>query len=480
MDKNSAPGPNGFNGTFFQHAWEIIASDVVGAVQRFFSHGYLPNGLNANFRCLLPKKPNVELISDYRPIVLRKNIALKVDIKKAFDTLDWNFIDTVLKAFGFPIIFYNWIQAIFGSAHISIMLNGALHGYFSCSRGVCLGDHLSPILFGIAEDVLSRLFQAADSAKYISCMRMSRSEFFHSHLLYADDVLLFCQATRRNCIMVDSILNIYAQASGQMCNKEKFTLYFGKGVSMARKHRLQCLLGFRPGSIPFIYLGVLIFSGRGMQLSMAGRACLISSVIHSVATHSMMIYRWPAKLLHELDKACRSFLWSGCISKRPTCPVTWNKVGAPKLHGGLGIALSLPLMRAFSSASVGKLSLPALLASSFSGTAIWVNSSILFRLGLPLLSGLEYARPSKASLMIRIAPLALGSRFSFGPITGWDTASLIAYRFQPSSSLFLVNGSVDYYHDGRWHFTEPFVNSFPYIVFDIITTPVDGQADHRS
>jgi hypothetical protein len=64
------------------------------------------------------------------------NLSLKVDIAKAFDTLDWSFLLNVLKKFGFNDIFCKWIHAILKSAKLSISINGKLHGYFSCSRGV--------------------------------------------------------------------------------------------------------------------------------------------------------------------------------------------------------------------------------------------------------------------------------------------------------------------------------------------------------
>jgi len=66
------------------------------------------------------------------------NIALKVDIAKAFDTLDWNFLMMVLSNFGFSTIFVNWILIIINSARLSILVNGKAVGFFSCTRGVPL------------------------------------------------------------------------------------------------------------------------------------------------------------------------------------------------------------------------------------------------------------------------------------------------------------------------------------------------------
>jgi len=67
------------------------------------------------------------------------NVALKVDIKKAFDTLDLNFLIAVLKKFGFSYVFTDWILAILHSARLSILVNGKAMWFFSCSRGVRQG-----------------------------------------------------------------------------------------------------------------------------------------------------------------------------------------------------------------------------------------------------------------------------------------------------------------------------------------------------
>jgi len=84
------------------------------------------------------------------------NLALNIDITKAFDTLEWPFLLNVLKKFGFNEIFCNWIHVILKSAFISISINGKAHGYFNCTRGVRQGDPLSSLLFSLAEDFLSR------------------------------------------------------------------------------------------------------------------------------------------------------------------------------------------------------------------------------------------------------------------------------------------------------------------------------------
>lgn len=70
MSTNSAPGPDGFNGQFYHHFWEIIGKDVIAAICSFFSLGSFPEGLNSSFVVLIPKLVHANKVEDYRPIVL--------------------------------------------------------------------------------------------------------------------------------------------------------------------------------------------------------------------------------------------------------------------------------------------------------------------------------------------------------------------------------------------------------------------------
>ncbi|XP_057789598.1 uncharacterized protein LOC131006455 [Salvia miltiorrhiza] len=556
MDSNSSPGPDGFPEKFFQSCWAIIKGDIWQAVRTFFVKSYLPSGCNSSTMVLLPKKDVVSTVADLRPIVLSNfffkiiskilamrlgeiasvavdtnqfgfisgrsihdcimlgsegvncmkrtnngvNMACKIDIQKAFDTLRWDFLLLVLKMRGYDAIFIRWIEIILHSARLSILYNGRLHGYFACSRGVRQGDPLSPILFGIAEDFLSVLFQNCVTSGHLSPMSMSRENLFPTHLLYADDILVFCKASVRNAETIKHILDFYGSLSGQICSTQKSYIYYSNRVSTSLRHAIGRVICFKKGTLPFIYLGVPLFVGRirasylrsihdriinkfsnwrGRHLSMAGRICLVISVIHSSLTHSMMVYRWPKSLIKELDGCCRNFIWTGDTKKTPSCSVAWNRVCAIKEEGGLGI-------RSFSLMNKCFLMKRAwhIVGGNDFGMDI-MRKRYLTKFGqmklLTASSSVWMGLRQEISPLINESYCCLGS----GKDTNFWTDDWMGYQIARKCGVphyvmdFLTHSVADYFYDGIWHFTSSFVENFPDVVCDILLIPIGDNDDIR-
>lgn len=126
------------------------------------------------------------------------NLALKIDIKKAFDTMDWYFLLKVLDSFGIDDRFCEWIKVILHYAKTSISVNWNSIGFFQFKRGVKQADPLFLLLFCIAEDVLRRVVSHLVNSGAILPMASPRGLQTPSHVLYADDILIFCRSTKRN------------------------------------------------------------------------------------------------------------------------------------------------------------------------------------------------------------------------------------------------------------------------------------------
>jgi len=186
---------------------------------------------------------------------------MKVDMKKAFDTLDWNFLLPVIYHFGFAAVFVDWILSVLHSTRLSILVNGKAAGFFSCSRGVRLGDPLSPLLFCLAEEVMSRALSLARNTWKIMPMSYCRGVTLPTHIFHADDVMIFRIGLKSNIRCLLSFFKDYSEVSGQIINNNKSCFYTG-AMTHAREQILVDFLGFGAGSIPFTYLGCQVFKGK--------------------------------------------------------------------------------------------------------------------------------------------------------------------------------------------------------------------------
>ncbi|XP_019433032.1 PREDICTED: uncharacterized protein LOC109339940, partial [Lupinus angustifolius] len=373
MNGDGAPGPDGFGGCFYQDFWDIIQVEVCNSVRQFFAHPWLLPNLNSNNIILIPKVIGADRVEDFRPIALanfqfkiiskvladrlaiiapklisnhqrgfikdrkiqdciciaseainmldhktfRGNLAIKLDIMKAFDTLDWEFLLDTLNAFGFGHKFISFMRAILQSAKLSICVNGRNVGFFSCRRGVRQGDPLLPLLFCLAEEVLSRGIQHRVNDHKISTISGPNGLVTLSHALYADDVFIFCKGIKRELQCLKNLIRDYAHCSGQHINISKCKFYIGS-VSARKIATLTLFLGFSAGSFPFNYVGVPIFKGRpkrihlqpiadrilhklgnwkGKLLSIMDRVELVRSVIQSMLMFSFQIYKWPPQIM---------------------------------------------------------------------------------------------------------------------------------------------------------------------------------------
>jgi hypothetical protein len=413
LNKDSAPGPDGFGAYFYQHYWDIVNLDVINAVLEFFTSNWIMPGFNSNIIALIPKTPEASSIDQYRPIAMANfkfkiiskiladrlasllpdlisdkqkgfihdrnikdclciaseatnllhnksfggNLALKIDITKAFGTLDWNFLIKVLKSFGFNEVFCNWILTILHSAHLSVAINGKSYGYFNCTRGVRQGDPLSPLLFCLAEDVLSRSITKLVPQGKLNQIKGTRNFMVPSHSFYADDLLVFCKGNLSGIKALQDLFDQYALESGQVINTSKSTIFSGS-ITPGRLSLIAQVLKFKLGSIPFNYLGVPIFKGKpkishlqpiadkvkqklsawkASLLTIAGRVQLVQAVIHSMLIYSISLYSWPVSLLKEVEKWIRNFIWSGDIDKRKLVTVSWKNLCRPYSQGGLNL-----------------------------------------------------------------------------------------------------------------------------------------------
>jgi len=406
IGNDKAPGPDGYTALFFKSAWGIVGGDLCLAVKEFFASGSLLRQINHTIIALVPKSSHAHSVGDFRPIaccnVIYKVIAkilakrlgrvlggiidhsqsafvegrsmienihlvqelmrkynrkrvsprcfIKIDLRKAYDSVSWDFLAEMLEGLLFPSRFIHWIMECVSSTSYSIALNGGIYGMFKGRKGLRQGDPLSPFLFTICIEYLSRSLRmntcSLDFNFHPRCGQLRLS-----HLVFADDLMLMargdCPSVR---IVMESLLHFGAR-SGLSVNLLKSCL-FTAGIFGDELFRLRQLIGIPLGSMPFRYLGVPLAAQRlqvahfapftdkltmyinswtASCLSFAGRAELIRSVLQGVDCFWLSIFPMPSAIIDRVVRLCRNFLWN----KRHH-PVSWQSMCLPKSEGGLG------------------------------------------------------------------------------------------------------------------------------------------------
>ncbi|GJY92695.1 RNA-directed DNA polymerase, eukaryota, reverse transcriptase zinc-binding domain protein [Tanacetum coccineum] len=227
---DKAPGPNGYTSAFFKKAWDIVGMEYSRA------HNYHRN--RGPPRC-----------------------AFKVDIQKAYDTVDWRFLENILYGFGFHPTMIKWIMACVTSTSFSISLNGNVHGYFKGKRGLRQGDPLSPYLFTLVMEVLTLILKR----------RVNRSDSFRYHrycedlqiinVCFADDLFLFARGDVESAKVIMDSLDEFKATSGFVPSIPKSTAFFCN-VLRHVKTAILTIMPFAEGELPVPWIHSYKLRGR--------------------------------------------------------------------------------------------------------------------------------------------------------------------------------------------------------------------------
>ena len=168
-------------------------------------------------------------------------ILFKVDFEKAYDSVDWGYLDAVMQKVPFSVLWRKWIKECVTTATASILVNGSPTDEFRLHRGLRQGDPLSPFLFLLAAEGLNVMMQAlVENNSYTGYgVGISRSVVV-SHLQFADDTLLLGEKSWANVRALRAVLNLFADMSGLKVNFHKILLVGINilGIFGCQKHHL--------------------------------------------------------------------------------------------------------------------------------------------------------------------------------------------------------------------------------------------------
>ena len=138
------------------------------------------------------------------------DLALKLDMSKAYDRVEWSFIWFITEKLGFCAKWINWLKECVSTVSFSVVVEGQPIGFFKPNRGIRQGDLLSPYLFLLCAEGLSYLLHAAEQKSKVQGLKINTKCPSISHLLFADDSILFCKANTHQCENLLEVLDTYS------------------------------------------------------------------------------------------------------------------------------------------------------------------------------------------------------------------------------------------------------------------------------
>jgi hypothetical protein len=142
---------------------------------------------------------------------------LKLDLKKAYDSIDWEYLRLVLLTVGFRVKLTDWIMCCVTSASFAVLINGEATDYFKVWRGLRQGCPLSPYLFIMIMEGLSLMLSRSSDDHSISGIKVTKLLKI-VHLMFVDDVLVMSKADPLEWRVILDILQAYCHVSGLCIN----------------------------------------------------------------------------------------------------------------------------------------------------------------------------------------------------------------------------------------------------------------------
>ncbi|KAM1294906.1 hypothetical protein ACFX1Q_015702 [Malus domestica] len=343
-----APGPNGFQGIFYQTFWNTLLDDVNCIVQDYMQGACSPKRLNSTYIVLVPKVKNPVSVGQFRPISLcnysykivskvlanrlkpilpdlispmqsafvsgrqiqdnigiahemfhflhlRKakykfEMGIKLDMHKAYDRVEWDFLEAVMERMGFCSLWRNLVMGCVKTVDFAVILNGQPGRKFTPSRGIRQGDPLSPYLFILVNVQKSCMFFGANVPNSLSA---------------------------ELCTVMG------------MPSAENPGLYLGLPSSWGRSKKQ---------SLAFVKGRILekIQDWKQNTLSQAGKEVMIKAVLQAIPAYPMNFFKFPATLCSEMDSLIAAFWWGQKGGEKRIHWVSKDLLGLPKQAGGMG------------------------------------------------------------------------------------------------------------------------------------------------
>lgn len=160
-------------------------------------------------------------------------MALKIDMSKAYDRVEWDFLEAMLTQIGFNGKLVSLFMACVKSPTYQICHGGKEFGAITPTRGLRQRDPLSPYLFLICQEGLSAIIKDCENCGLLEGIKVSRGAPSLIHMFFADDCYLFCKVEVEEGERIQEILALFEKASGQKVNFDKSSIFFSTNTHVA-------------------------------------------------------------------------------------------------------------------------------------------------------------------------------------------------------------------------------------------------------
>ncbi|GKE45664.1 RNA-directed DNA polymerase, eukaryota, reverse transcriptase zinc-binding domain protein [Tanacetum coccineum] len=152
-------------------------------------------------------------------------VAFKIDLHKAYDTVNWNFLKRTLEEFGFHERMVHWVMQCVTTACFTLNMNRDRIGYFKGGRGLRQGDHISPHLFTLTMEIFSLMLQRQikKDPSFQYYFRCKSIKLFH--VCFADDLLVMCHGDANSVRVTKRALDEFSAYSGLLPNHSKSIVF---------------------------------------------------------------------------------------------------------------------------------------------------------------------------------------------------------------------------------------------------------------
>lgn len=414
MGPTKAPGPDGFPALFYQNHWDFLGEEICNAVRCFLEGSSIPEGFCDSVIVLIPKVTRPKHLKNFRPISLcnvlykiaskvlanrlklllpdviskfqsafvrgrlitdnsliafeslhtirqqqakQPFFALKIDMTKAYDRVEWSYLHGCLSRLGFNPTWINSVMRCVTNVRYAVRVNGELTAPVVPSRGIRQGDPISPYLFLLCTEGLSSLLLQKEICGELHGIRNGRSGPPISHLLFADDSIFFARSDALSVAALKTTLDLYCSGSGQLINKDKSSVFFGHGCSETVKQRVKTSLGISNEAFNDTYLGMPTGVGKSptsifkflpdrawrcvhgwsdRPVSRAGKETLLKSIIQAIPTFIMSCFELPKGACRMFRQIIADEWWGREDGKKKIHWRSWDWLSTPKSLGGMG------------------------------------------------------------------------------------------------------------------------------------------------